>query len=466
MKNYKYPLQLAKEALLLHRYPDAIQLLKPLSQAGHPDAAFLHGYLHFWDDDLSRTEAIQLITSAAAAGHAEANYILAVCPDLTPGYTFQLPTNPQRLTLLQRAADAGSNAALTDLAQCYLEGIGVKPAPKQARKLLMRAYEGGDRYRRYPKCCLLLAKLLLDGIGGEPDFDAGLLALTRCQWGYGDPFAAEAITFFIEAARNGKYEIHENQRESLVQEFEPILKNIRSQSFPLWQRYLNNYCLSTLVYDLRDADFEDFVGFVFEHWVTSRKRNDFHWEDCAVVFFNPSQLLQYYTQLFREPEFLLERYNRDEINCGLEVIREFNNWTVGCVLDSSETTVAEAEACIRATYDLFAKLLSKTPYDSVGYMWWDAGYGRCGGKWRGGTLIKERTMTDEDHKRLYQVYFETMVSVLQLPSRPCQTAAIHGLGHSKHPDKERVLRQYLADHPDLSDRSRSYVMEAIKGEIL
>src|SRR5688572_20334495 len=91
MKNPKFPLQLAKEAILLHRYQEAVHLLKPLSKIGIADAMFMHGYLHFWDDELSQPEAIRLITDAANSGHAEANYILAVCPDLTPGYIFQTP---------------------------------------------------------------------------------------------------------------------------------------------------------------------------------------------------------------------------------------------------------------------------------------------------------------------------------------------------------------------------------------
>jgi hypothetical protein len=94
-------------------------------------------------------------------------------------------------------------------------------------------------------------------------------------------------------------------------------------------------------------------------------------------------------------------------------------------------------------------------------MWWDVGYGACGGN-----PLPKREGLDSDRQRLYQAEFETMVRVLQLEARNCQSAAIHGLGHSSHPDKEQAFLQFLNDNPDLSDRDRSYVMAAIQGNIL
>ena len=137
MKTHAFPIQLAKESILLEKYTDAIALIKPLSKAqADVDAQFLHAYLHFWDDDLSRQVAIQKLKQLAEADHPEANYILAVCPDLIPAYDFVLPQTEQQQYYLQRAADLGSAAGITDLAQCYLEGIGFEQDRDKAKELL------------------------------------------------------------------------------------------------------------------------------------------------------------------------------------------------------------------------------------------------------------------------------------------------------------------------------------------
>ncbi len=186
------------------------------------------------------------------------------------------------------------------------------------------------------------------------------------------------------------------------------------------------------------------------------------WE--AKVDFNARTLLRYYTDLFNEPAFLLERYTTDEIERGLGMqgIRGWANWTLGCILMHADNTVDEAEACIRSLHQLFAKLFARSSQlDEVAYMWWDIGYGSCGSP-----QPPKREVAEKDHGRLRQASFETMVQVLQIKSATCQRAAIHGLGHSSHPDKEKVLQQYLEDHPNLSDGDRGYVLSAIAGKIL
>ncbi len=194
MKTYAFPLQLAREAIFLARYGDALKLLKPLSAAGDRDAQFLHSYLHFWDDDLPRTAAVELMQSAADHGHVEANYVLAVCPDLSPGYHFTLPTTEESMSRLRFAAEQGSVHAQTDLAQCYVVGAGVVQDTQQARELLQATYQQQIQDRRLsrhvlPKTCLLLARMLLDSSGGEQSVEDAMWALGQCQYQYGDPLS-------------------------------------------------------------------------------------------------------------------------------------------------------------------------------------------------------------------------------------------------------------------------------------
>ncbi len=464
MKKYAFSYQLAQEAVFLARYADAVHLLKPLSAAGDRNAQFLHSYLHFWDDDLPQTAAVDLMHAAADAGHIEANYVLAVCPDLHPGYAFSLPTTEKRLTRLRFAAAQGSADAQTDLAQCYLEGVVVTQDAKHARELLQEAYQQAHSPYYIPKTCLLLARLLLDGIGGEQAIDDGLTALWRCQFRYGDPLAAEAVSLFIEIAEQGLYRVDTENFSHNLPELRSELSNIRATHLAHWQRYIERYCRINLYYDLQKATFDEFIGFVFEHFHRSLEESHVpNWTQEAKVDFDARGLLRYYTQLFREPAFLRDRYTPAEIERGLGMagIRGWGNWTLGCVLSNADNTQDEAEACIRAMYDLFAKLFAQGSLGDVSYMWWDVGYGACRSP-----FPARREIDEADHVRLDQATFETMVRVLQLESTVCQSAAIHGLGHSFHPDKEKVLRQFLSDHPDLSDGDRDFVMRAIAGKIL
>jgi hypothetical protein len=468
MKNPKFPLQLAKEAILLQRYWDAVRLVKPLSRNGNVDAQFLHGYLYFWDDDLDRSDAINLIHTAANAGHAEANYILAVCPDLMPGYAFQLPTNEQQIRHLQRAVAYGSDAAHIDLAQCYLEGIYVAQDTNLARELLAEAYERGIRYQNYPKCCFLLGRMLLDGVGGEQNIDEGLRALARCQYRFGDPFAVAALELFLDTIRNEKYAISASSQESLREEFEPNLEQLRSTTIPRWQHYIEYQCLNTLTYDLVDTDLDGFVSFLFEHF--DQPKNDraaFQWDYSAEVIFDARQIIQHYIALFNEPTFLLEHYTRDEIERAFWTMRDGRDWSVACSIQNAENSLDDAEACIRSMYNLYSGLFTQISFDTIDYMWWEDGlYAAMCSNSSHGQRIEKRQMEKLDYKRLGEATFDTLTRILQLQSGNCRAAAIHGLNHFSHPDKERVLLRFIEDNPELSDRDRSFVMAAIRGELL
>jgi hypothetical protein len=66
---------------------------------------------------------------------------------------------------------------------------------------------------------------------------------------------------------------------------------------------------------------------------------------------------------------------------------------------------------------------------------------------------------------MQDVIFETLNRILRLDSVPCQTAALHGLGHLHHPDTERVIEQYLQGNPMVSPKLRDYALAAAKFDI-
>lgn len=465
MKTHAFPIQFAKEAILREQYTTALDVLKPLSRPQvNLEAQFLHAYLHFWDDNLSRLEAIQQLERIAEQGHAEANYILAICPDLEAGYQFTLPTNAKQLDYLQRAVDAGSIYALADLAECHLTGIIENGDLQELRTRLLDAFELMPSAKRYPKMCFYLGKMLIEGLGGNVEIENGLRNLYRPQRQSNRKYVLEAINLGIKTLVDLGDELP-NSTEILA-DFKKNRDELSPISKPSWLSYLHDYSRRTLAYDLLDADFDTYCDFIFDHYVNLP--HDFkakRWDDYAEVIFDPTQLLHFYTELFQAPSILAERYTTDQIIQGMDMtgIRGWQDWTIGCVMWHPDTTADDVVACRRAMVGLFKHLFNLPGLSDVGFMWWDIGYGVCSH-----TTVKtnEPKYNAKDRKRVIQSSLLTMTDVLNMKSYDAQRAAIHGLGHFGSDESKAVLKQYLDDNPDLSESLREYALDAIKGRIM
>ena len=54
---------------------------------------------------------------------------------------------------------------------------------------------------------------------------------------------------------------------------------------------------------------------------------------------------------------------------------------------------------------------------------------------------------------------------VEIDSLACQLAALHGLGHLRHPATESAITKYLERNPDLSEQNRKFALACIAGEI-
>jgi hypothetical protein len=459
-----FPIQLAKEAVLLSQYAGAVEVLHRLAAGGVPEAQFLVGYLHFLNSEPSKPQALDLLRQAAAQGHAEAKYVLATCPALELEYGFALPDSAERMLLLQEAAALGSLAAKVDLAKALVQGKQIKPDRDQAKALLTEVTE--RRHPIYAEACYRLGMLLLEEAKTVEDTDNAACVLRYVAFDRdvaGNPYIIRALDVLRDLAEQqhlSKQCLDDVQ--NIQRHYEPKLR-----AAPLhaeWQSYLTHYCLSTLHYNLTQATFEEFLAFHFEHWLTVPAPKNV-WSKQAQVTFDSALFYQHYLRLFRDPAFLLTSYPTEALDQGLWEMRYLEPWSVGIIMFSVQVTEVEAEALIRSFYDLFEKLFAVNALtEHASYMWWESPFDLLPPT-AGARGLELRANYRQGYGKLLQVAFETLTEILRLDSRACQDAALHGLGHLHHPDRECVILQFLME-TRVSRKLRNYAYAAIDGKML
>jgi hypothetical protein len=217
-------------------------------------------------------------------------------------------------------------------------------------------------------------------------------------------------------------------------------------------------------HDIRNASFEDFVTFLFDHEVVPVPRDKnagpFPWYWSVRVDYDPRAVIAYYTRLFTAPRLLLAQFTVDQLEQGFWAIQ-------GPVIDCSVSEVIweravpfeSRESCVRAMFDLFAQLFDGGPLESSVGMWWDS----LAFDWECGN--RSRSNGGED-QLMQDVMFATLARILDLQSESCQAAALHGLGHLHHPETAQLIQGYLGRNTTISADLRDYALAAARFEVM
>ncbi|MGD9630773.1 MAG: hypothetical protein AB7V18_16165 [Pyrinomonadaceae bacterium] len=217
-------------------------------------------------------------------------------------------------------------------------------------------------------------------------------------------------------------------------------------------------------YDIRGYSFEQFVVFLFDHEVppefaSNGKRMD-PWYYKAEVKCMPIDVIAFYTQLFSEPNFLLDRFSKDKLEQGFwAIMGQSLECSVGEVIWSDEVEFVERANCVRSMFHLYERLFSIDSLVTSSNMWWDS----LAYDWHCGN--RNRKNGGED-LLMQDVMFETLEMILKLPSIDCQFAALHGLGHLHHPNTASLVLSYLKRKPHKSLELREYANAAARFEVL
>lgn len=211
--------------------------------------------------------------------------------------------------------------------------------------------------------------------------------------------------------------------------------------------------------DITKYSFDEFVSFLFDRdWPpTTAKFDPWYWH--TEVTYTPDLICSYYVRLFQQPQFLLERFSKTQLEEGFWAIQVPNlDCSAFRIMWDSDLPFAVREECVRTMADLFRNFFATEPLETSVQMWWDS---LCY-DWHCGNRKRERGGEDE---RMQDVIFQTLTAILAIDSDICQRAALHGLGHLHHPETGNLIQRYIAEHPALTKEQIEYTLAAAKFEV-
>lgn len=210
--------------------------------------------------------------------------------------------------------------------------------------------------------------------------------------------------------------------------------------------------------DLSSLDFDQWLKFLFDHPVS-----DLSWHIDVIsasdyVITKNAVMLEYLSRLFKDPSVLGD-YSPGQLEQALWALIS-NEPPFLEQLWNEEIPLALRKECIESMADLYEKLfaihpLGESPYSA--YMWWDLL------TWH--YDLENGIPDDTDDAAIQQTIHNTLCRILMIPSDHCVKAALHGLGHLKHPQGPGAIDDFLAKRHDLSKELRDYALQCKEGRI-
>jgi hypothetical protein len=208
-------------------------------------------------------------------------------------------------------------------------------------------------------------------------------------------------------------------------------------------------------FDLRGRTLAEVMDFIFAHPVPTIQ-GGWWWE--VSVDIDPEEYAARLTDVFRRADVLRSRYSREQLEQGFWMLISGADSSLEELLWNPAVSWSLRSALIQATVDLYEKLFRFDFLDTSAYMFWDGlAYGYC--------VPTRHPETDMEDRRVQEAMFSALTQILDVESRQCQLAALHGLGHLRHPDTERVISDYLERNPTLSEDHRRFAVACISGKI-
>lgn len=224
-----------------------------------------------------------------------------------------------------------------------------------------------------------------------------------------------------------------------------------------------------------NISYDEWERFVFDHpvlnpqwwWQEPESGYRQEWNDEA----DPARTLSYLTQLFEQPEGLIGRFSRKQIDQGLGFLVDNSCSNHMFVLSNESLLWVDRRRCFDAMIPFYSKLIAPVYGDDLGhtrrgpgdpdrpnyacYMWWDS-------------IPIYGGMDHPDCDRINDAILHVLEEVLKLKAESCLESVLHGLGHWHVYVPERtepIARQFLS-RTDISSTLREYAERAAVGGVL
>jgi len=212
--------------------------------------------------------------------------------------------------------------------------------------------------------------------------------------------------------------------------------------------------------DLTNISFDEFVSLIFERAIPAEAEEvdlSFHYVEAVL---DAKKICAYYVRLFREPEFLLSRFTKQQLEAGFwAIMGHTQEWSAGNMIEYSDAPLSSRKECIESMAILFERLFANEPLETAVHMWWDS---LCYA-WHCGNRSRERGGEDLE---LQDIFFQALSKVLAIDSWICQGAALHGLGHLHHPQTQELVDRFLDEHTSLTSEQKAYALAAASFRVL
>lgn len=193
--------------------------------------------------------------------------------------------------------------------------------------------------------------------------------------------------------------------------------------------------------DPSKCSFDQWLDLIFD--CPDRWQGDYYWDQFRLDY--GKRLLEHSIKLFHDPTIVLNRYSPDQIEQGFQVLSliELEKW-----IWEKRLEVSLRRDCVESMVRLFESFFAKGHCGDACYMWWD----------------HLRSSGPDPDLAIKEAVIEALSKILEIDSADCQTSALHGLGHLRHPSKRTVIDTFLKLHPDLDGKTKSYAHAAMEDD--
>ena len=211
--------------------------------------------------------------------------------------------------------------------------------------------------------------------------------------------------------------------------------------------------------DLRNATYEQVIDFVFDHYPEDEVDDKWYWKLEDDVQMDPRQAIGFLARLCTHTDEVVTQFTLAQIAEGVNYLfGAGGRIEFGAQLWNPEVPWPERRGCIQAIPNLYAQIFER---DSEGiggcaYMLWDAiAYDYyCGNR--------DPAKSAED-ARVQDAMFEALTSMLRSNHPETLRGAIHGLGHLRHRESNRAIRELLSSSRDLTPEVRGHAAQVLEG---